>query len=151
MLIRPWLRRNSLRLMLAGAIAAGSVAPAIGQTTGPLRGSWQLVAWDDRGVEAEERPLTLTFEENRLSGSSGCNRYMGSFSVTGDRLSIGPLGSTRRACDPATMALESRYLAALGAVESYDLDEHGQLWLTYRDRGDRIVLVFSPGPVRGLW
>lgn len=152
MLIQPLVRSGRLLILtLVSAIAVGSLAPAIGQPTEPLRGSWQLVAWDDRGVDGGEDPPTLTFENRRLSGFSGCNRYMGSFSVTGDRLSIGSLGSTRRACDPATMARESRYLAALGAVESYDLDEHGQLWLTYREGSDRIVLVFGPGPVRGLW
>jgi hypothetical protein len=50
--------------------------------------SWQLTSLGDSSPLAE-KPITLEFgENNHLSGSSGCNRYMGSFSTKGNQFSV---------------------------------------------------------------
>ena len=53
-----------------------------------------LVAVPD-GVEA-----TARFVDGRVSGSTGCNSYSGSYDLGGDELRIGPLAMTRKACPP---------------------------------------------------
>ena len=54
----------------------------------------------------------------RLSGSGGCNRITGSYQLDGDRLTFGPIASTRMAC-PEAMDQEQAFLKALAAVRSY--------------------------------
>jgi len=65
--------------------------------------------------------ITATFDEqNRVSGSSGCNRYTGSVTREQGNISIGAVAGTRMMCsDPLVMAQESRYLRLLSDVGSY--------------------------------
>ena len=64
----------------------------------------------------------LHADGGRVSGSSGCNRISGGYSLDGAALSFGPLAGTRRACAPALMELEQRFLTALAAATGYVID-----------------------------
>jgi copper homeostasis protein (lipoprotein) len=72
--------------------------------TAALEGTtWRLVRIGERplaaAAEARREPqLILDPGEKRVSGSSGCNRFSGSYSLNGDRLGFGPLAATRMAC-----------------------------------------------------
>jgi heat shock protein HslJ len=86
--------------------------------------------------------ITATFGiDRRLSGSAGCNRYVGAYDVSLPGLEVGPLATTRMFCaDPAVMEQEQRYLsvlqgAALAAVES------GQLLVTDAAGGRDLLFV----------
>lgn len=100
--------------------------------------SWILVDFEtDMGVipALTEAPATLDFSaeserERRLSGSSGCNRYFASYSLTGDHLRIGPLGSTRMMCNPDQMAQEDRFLQALATAGPCEMS-NGELLIGY--------------------
>ena len=65
--------------------------------------------------------ITATFDdENRVSGSSGCNRYTGPATWGEGSISIGAVAGTRMMCsDSLVMAQESRYLGLLTDVGSY--------------------------------
>lgn len=67
----------------------------------------------------DDARVDLIFEDDAVSGTSGCNRYFGSYEVNGGSISFGTLGGTEMACDPALMQLESAYLAALGDVRDH--------------------------------
>jgi heat shock protein HslJ len=104
-----------------------------------LAGSaWTLISFEtDTGVipAATEAPATLTFsaageQAGRLSGSSGCNRYFGSYTLTGDRLHIRQMGSTRMMCDPVRMEQEDRFFQALSTAERCELSR-GELLIVY--------------------
>ena len=76
--------------------------------------------------------VTLTIDGDQVSGTAACNGYGGTL-TTGDRLGgSGPfrvteLSWTEMGCEPEVMQLEQRYLAALQAVDSYELE--GSLYL----------------------
>nr|WP_242540405.1 META domain-containing protein [Trinickia mobilis] len=92
--------------------------------------NWQLAEWKhadgttralpqaDNGTDGEA--LTLDFStaggQRRVSGFSGCNRYMGSYTLKNGGLSFGPLASTRKACPSAAGDLERAYLDGLAHV-----------------------------------
>ena len=91
--------------------------------TAPLEGTaWQLVSLGGEAVtvgEGRPRPgLTLLAEDGRAAGSDGCNRFMGSYTVEGEKLSFGQLASTMMACADGMDAAQ-RYTAALGATARY--------------------------------
>lgn len=77
-----------------------------------LNGSWQLAGGTALSPVAGS-VLSLTFEGDRVSGSSGCNRLTGSVRVQAGRVTFGPLATTRMACDPAVNAGESAFLRFL--------------------------------------
>jgi heat shock protein HslJ len=98
-------------LLIACAGGAGAAAPP---TPTDLVGTeWLLEDLGGRGV-LDNAQTTLSFPEaGRIAGSGGCNRYTASAALDGERLSVDGLAATRRACVPAVMDQESRYLGAL--------------------------------------
>lgn len=67
-----------------------------------------------------EHNLTLNFNqlEEQLSGFSGCNRFMGSYSLQTDSIKIGPLASTRMFCGDAANQIEFEMLDALSKTDT---------------------------------
>jgi len=107
--------------------------------------SWQLMA-TGQSLPRSQKPITLTFSENnRLAGSSGCNRYMGSFKVTGKQFELkSPLASTRMACPEALMRREKQFLEALSAAKSYQINNKGELEIQYDNGKGNNLLRFAP-------
>jgi heat shock protein HslJ len=91
----------------------------------PLDGtSWVLVSLDDTSPLLGTS-ITLSFADGEINGSGGCNSYSGLYQVQGDRISFGETVITLQACmEPAgVMDQESAYLALLGGVERYVLED----------------------------
>ncbi len=154
-------RRSSLRFLLAfaaGVVLLGGVAACgseEGGTAGPvptarggatLTGPWTLVSYarDGETVEAAARPATLDVKDDgKLSGTTGCNSFAGTWTSSGgDAVSIvvGPM--TRMACtDEATNAQEQAMITGLAAVSVATL-ERGSLVLS----GEGVRLNFERGP-----
>ncbi len=90
--------------------------------------------WRVTTIAGEEVPATvgqtLQFDmEGGVSGNGGCNRFMGSYDLTGG-ISFGPIASTRRACiNPDISQFESALLGALGTVYGLGVSEDGVLTL----------------------
>lgn len=92
-----------------------------------------------------ETGISLTFDDGRLSGSTGCNDYGGTVSAAADQpngMVVGEFEVTEQHCDDAIMAREGLYLERLGAAVSwsysagqllllYSLDGGAMGWLTY--------------------
>jgi heat shock protein HslJ len=64
-----------------------------------------------------------------MSGSSGCNRYMGGLTLSGEGLSLQPGGMSMMACEEPLMQLEAAFMERLGRVGQFDIDEAGRLIL----------------------
>ena len=101
-------------------------APADTQAANPLLHSrWQLTQLRGEAVAGSnpERAAHIVFgPANRIAGSDGCNRLMGSYSLEGEQLNLGQLVSTRMACLDSTAPAEE-FTRALGEVASYRLEE----------------------------
>ncbi|MGR3563546.1 MAG: META domain-containing protein [Heliomarina sp.] len=91
---------------------------------------WLVEDIDGKGVIDNAR-TTLTFDdEGRVYGLGGCNTYTGSYEIDGDKLSLGPVASTRKACVPALGDQEAKFFAALNDVERFEISPTGALILT---------------------
>ncbi len=53
------------------------------------------------------RPATIAFTEDRVSGSTGCNRFTGGYAIRAGRLSTTRLAMTRMACMGEAGAIEA--------------------------------------------
>jgi heat shock protein HslJ len=83
--------------------------------------------------------LTLMFQDGQVSGSSGCNRFHGSFKADGKMLTIRNLATTRMACEDAVMAQEQEFLRALQSAESWGI-VRGMLDV-HRADGERVLMA----------
>jgi putative lipoprotein len=102
----------------------------------------------DGGGVADRVRSTLGFErDGRIFGNGACNRYFGTVKLTGDRLQLTPVGSTRMACPPAVMDQETRFLAALAATVSFR-SEDGKLVLLDQAGTTRVRLAPLPSGVK---
>jgi putative lipoprotein len=94
---------------------------------------WLLRTLDGADVEPGEHPPFLQFsrEESGTTafGSGGCNTFRGGCEISGASLSFGHLATTMMACPEPAMALESRFLRALAAVDGYEIRS---TWLILR-------------------
>ncbi len=90
----------------------------------------EWVATRINGDAVKGNAPTLTIEQDRAYGSSGCNRYTGK-AILGDNnsLQFGPAASTRMACPGDTDHQEMRYFNALERVTSYHLNQNNLILL----------------------
>lgn len=136
-----------------GAIAL-SPAPVFAQNAEMLEGSWRLIGWGDANnltpplVDTE---ITANFDSEQITGSAGCNRYFGPYSVAGNMLEMGAIASTKMACMDAVDRQEMQYLTALDGAQSYAMSDRGELIINYQTETGSGVLVFAPQTIRGLW
>ncbi|MGD9892476.1 MAG: META domain-containing protein [Dehalococcoidia bacterium] len=67
---------------------------------------WQQTILNNDEIVTPDDPSRYTVEfqpDGRLAGRADCNRIMGSYTVTGSQIEIGPLASTRVACPPGSL------------------------------------------------
>ena len=124
----------SLLLPITAARAQPAPAPA---------GAWVVQALGGTALAGAGRRPDLTFgPEGRAHGSSGCNRFAGSYGLSGEGLRFGPLAGTRMACSVAQSATEAAMTAALDSITRFDVTEDGQV-LFYA--GETAILTTRAG------
>ncbi|NHQ91233.1 META domain-containing protein [Janthinobacterium lividum] len=132
-------------LPLAAAIAmaggctttSGSASPdaALTPSYSLTNTYWKLTQLDGAPVtmapeQEHEVRITLT-DEGKVHGFTGCNQVMGGYTLAGTALRFTQLASTRMACPPPLMQLESAVLANLNSVTGYRFD--GQFLVLLKD------------------
>jgi len=104
----------------AAIVAAVLVLSGCAPTAPPLHGAWRLIEGSDAAGALpldDSHPVTIEFDDGRVSGTAACNSYSGDVSGTLTSLTFANLSQTELGCVPASvMEVESRYLAALGGV-----------------------------------
>ncbi len=84
---------------------------------------WLLEDLGGAGVLDRVQATLAFFEAGRVAGNASCNRFTGSASIGSEgAFKLGQLASTRRACVPAVMDQETKYLKALESAERIALD-----------------------------
>ena len=96
--------------------------------------SWAIVDIAGRDVRG---PYYLHFREGDFSGRAGCNRFSGAYVVNGERLTFGPISTSRMACPEPRMNHERLALRVLG----------GPMGIRFPDR-DTLVLTGSGARLR---
>jgi heat shock protein HslJ len=77
---------------------------------------WLLTDLNGAAPIADHVP-TLEFGANaQASGNSSCNQYFGSYTIDGDTLNFGQLGSTMMGCEEPVMQQETSFLQTLGTA-----------------------------------
>jgi heat shock protein HslJ len=124
--------------VLSWSIAAQAGAPQ-GGASSPLRDTyWKLTELGGApatGAEGQREPfLVLARNKSEVSGSGGCNRFAGGFTLKGRGIRFGHVASTMMMC-PHGMEQEQAFFAALAESAGYRID------------GDRLALLDASGVV----
>jgi heat shock protein HslJ len=109
--------------------------------------AWTLLELATDQPALADAPITLSFTEQQLSGSGGCNNYNGGFTLGEDNpfvMTVGPVVSTQMACPEPILNQETAYLAALQSATQWGY-VIGDLAIYY-DKGDGGYsrLLFTP-------
>ncbi|WP_406685533.1 META domain-containing protein [Seonamhaeicola sp. MEBiC1930] len=77
------------------------------------------------GKDISEFNLKIAFNDStkQVSGFSGCNRFLGSFTIEGETLRMGPLASTRKMCLPELNTIESEMLDILSKEITFSKED----------------------------
>jgi heat shock protein HslJ len=133
-------------LVVLVVLVAGCSTPAQSPSgIGDPQGSWVLVSGRADAGEiplVDDHPITLTIDEDGVSGTAACNSYGGRLLITSEGVEVHELASTGAACIPdEVMAAEAAYMQALSAVRAIRRDGE-QLLL----EGVGLELRFDPLP-----
>ena len=102
--------------MTSGHDGADSKAAIVGP-------EWVVEDIADRGVIDDARATLLFGNDGRVSGDTSCNRYFAEYILEVTEIRFRNAGVTKRACAPAVMDQESRFLTVFNAVDSYRIDD----------------------------
>jgi heat shock protein HslJ/membrane-bound inhibitor of C-type lysozyme len=105
-------------------------------------GPWKVVELDGRAVSDPARTTIDFAPEGRLAGVAACNRYFGSYTLSGEGLRLSPLGATKMACDAQAMDEERSFIDAAGRIDGFAIAADGSLLL----RGAGKVLMRARRP-----
>ncbi len=105
---------------------------------------WQLESYivDDDILKAlSDYPATLTFQDGKFSGNTGCNGLSGAYEVDGDaiRFELGPM--TMRACREDVADQEAAYLAGLENAASFRME--GNKLMFFDDQGELLMTFIA--------
>ena len=135
-------------MISASMLSACAVAPAPDEgvpagNTPVLAG--RTFAWQN-APKADAMPRIAFSADGRVSGTSGCNRLLGTFTLEGKRLDLSKLGMTRMMCSPESMKTEAAFTGMLAQVRFATESEKGlTLW---NEAGAEIVtLTEVPGGI----
>ena len=119
----------TLFLFLSVVMLTLVVVCCIGQKSPELEGTlWKLDSYvnlqGDMVKVMPDTEITAQFKDGTVNGSSGCNSYFGSYTISGTAITFGPIGMTEMYCaEPeGIMEQENGYLAALQSVEGFTIN-----------------------------
>ena len=121
--------------LLAGllAIACAHEAPQASARLSDT--SWLFVEIDGHATELtgdllRDDRYAVDFSPDVIVGYSGCNRFSGRYSRSGDILTFEPLASTLRGCGERIMMLERRLFEILEGPVRISFPDRGTMLLT---------------------
>jgi heat shock protein HslJ len=112
--------RFSPTLLLTALIL---IFPSAPHSAVNLAGSeWRPNRIGTLAVSPEARLFVQFRTAGQLAGHGGCNRFFGQYKISGNEISIGPVGAPRMACTEPVMTLEMAFFSALKRAKSFRRD-----------------------------
>lgn len=141
----------ALGLTLAPGMDRGSLAQSPGDAQANdtmLDGTrWQALLVSETALTGDDG-VTIAFSEGRVTGRSGCNRFMGGYEageLSADAMAaplmLGPLAGTRMACPGRADEIEALVLSVLERVDGFVIDASGRLLML---AGPLILIAAAP-------
>lgn len=144
---REFAVRRIVTLLVVVALALGgcSFSDLTDDRTPKLDGTpWSVTGWTVPGVDPVPFRITVLFQDGRVSGRSGVNRYSGAYGIgPSTTFFVGELVTTEMAGPPEAMDAEQTFRTLLTSARTYRR-EGGVLILG--DETGKPLLVLTPLP-----
>ncbi|MGI8556477.1 MAG: META domain-containing protein [Pyrinomonadaceae bacterium] len=102
---------------------------------------WKLTRLEGKAVDNGKAFIKFDDQNNRVSGSGGCNSFGGTLAQDGNQIKISRIISTKMACvNRDTMQVEYNFFKNLERVTAFHI-RSGKLYLS---AGDVIIMEFAP-------
>jgi heat shock protein HslJ len=123
-------------MIILSACATTASQPGGGDLTGKV---WALTELKGTPPAAGVGISAQFSSDGKVSGSAGCNRYNGTYTLSGNSITFSsPLATTMMMCEQAVMDQESAYLQALGEAKTFSVNGD-QLTLAGADNSSLVV------------
>ena len=140
------MKRTVLWIIILCATAALIFSACSGADVSLDGSSWSLMSYKDNTGETvnvlPRSTTTVLFQANQVTGIAGCNNFNATYQTTRNKLSFGPVATTRKVCNTplGIMQQENAFLAALDSTVSYKLSRNS---LEMIDSKGKTLLIFS--------
>ncbi|MCW5774356.1 MAG: META domain-containing protein [Rhodospirillaceae bacterium] len=124
-------------LLLATAWSGAALAADLPQRL--VGTAWTLIEWNGKPPEPAGKATVVFGAAGALSGQGFCNSYLGTYSLTGDRVALEVIGWTKMWCGGGNM-LDTKFGADL--KRAVRLDPAGQTLVAY-DAAGAVVFRFQ--------
>ena len=136
----PLVLAGCLALMGCRTMAATSEVQALEGTAWTLSSLPIIDAPSAPTAPPAGRGASARFENGRIAGSDGCNRYSASYTTTDSTIEIDPrMAATRMACPPEVMERASAFISALARARRFRIEADG---LELRSEADELLITF---------
>lgn len=135
------------------AISSRSITLTTQIASGLQEADWKLTRYRDVAGQVvavlQDTRVIMHFSDGKISGSAGCNRYVGSYtSGAADQLSFSKdIGITMMACVPPVADQENVYFRHMAAVAGFQITGNS---LQLFDKGHQTVLEYTAIKSSGL-
>lgn len=117
-----------MKKVLSSALVGAALAGCAAEPIKLQQERSYVLEWIGERPLMDYSHLTLTLAaDGRAYGNAGCNHWFAPYTLDGDKLSFGAVGSTRKLCAPAVMEQEKRFLQALTTVQRWDISPIEQI------------------------
>ena len=117
-----------MKKVLSSALVGAALAGCAAEPIKLQQERSYVLEWIGERPLMDYSHLTLTLAaDGRAYGNAGCNHWFAPYTLDGDKLSFGAVGSTRKLCAPAVMEQDKRIQQALTTVQRWDISPIEQI------------------------
>lgn len=114
--------RYAIALLFAVPIGACATVDNGDSARSEIGPEWLVEDISGRGVIDDARTTIVFGSDGDVSGDTSCNRFFAKYTLNQNGISFQNPGVTKRACPPAVMDQENRFLEVFNAVDRYRID-----------------------------
>jgi len=128
------------KILVALAMVVGLILAACTSTNTLNDTGWFLITLNGQSVVSDTL-VTINFENGKINGTDGCNRYSTAYRVNGAKFTVNKdVVTTKMACPEPIMQQAAAYITALTQAVTYKIDGQ-QLMLL--DASGKTLAIFT--------
>lgn len=125
------------KLITAVAITTGLILGSMSASFAAQKdiyGNWVVERIQGHKLKGKVQSTLDIADDGKISGTGGCNRYMGNLVINDEKITVQPVGGTMMACPPPMMQQDDKFHAALRLVTSWKIKKDKLVLIDAKNR-----------------